>query len=177
MKLKEGTLMTNHLNAFQSIVNQLVSMRMIMDDEMQASLLLCSLLDSQATFVVIISNSVSNGALSMELVKGNLLNEETRKKAYDKKKSTIPHHRKQRKKQEQKTEGHEKFEGRSQSKDKIKCFHCGKEGHMKRNCRIWKREQNRQNKKKENDKNITTIMFNSDEVLVLSNEFLHVDEQ
>ena len=48
---------------------------------------------------------------------------------------------------------------------------------MKRNCRIWKREQNRQNKKKENDKNITTIMFNSDEVLVLSNEFLHVDEQ
>ena len=48
---------------------------------------------------------------------------------------------------------------------------------MKRNCRIWKREQNRQNKKKENDKNITIIMFNSDEVLVLSNEFLHVDEQ
>ena len=87
MKLKEGTLMTNHLNAFQSIVNQLVSMRMIMDDEMQASLLLCSLLDSQATFVVIISNSVSNGALSMKLVKGNLLNEETRKKAYHKKKN------------------------------------------------------------------------------------------
>ena len=90
MKLKEGTLMTNHLNAFQSIVNQLVSMRMIMDDEMQASLLLCSLLDSQATFVVIISNSVSNGALSMKLVKGNLLNEETRKKAYDKKKMHNP---------------------------------------------------------------------------------------
>ena len=26
---------------------------------------------------------------------------------------------------------------------------------MKRNCQIWKREQNRQNKEKENDKNIT----------------------
>ena len=48
---------------------------------------------------------------------------------------------------------------------------------MKRNCQIWKREQNRQNKEKENDKNITTTMFNSDGVLVLSNECLHVDEQ
>ena len=59
--------MTNHLNAFQSIVNQLVSMRMIMDDEMQASLLLCLLLDSWETFVITISNFVLNGALSMEL--------------------------------------------------------------------------------------------------------------
>ena len=61
--------------------------------------------------------------------------------------------------------------------DKIKCFHCEKEKHMKRNCQIWKREQNRQNKEKENDKNITTTMFNSDGVLVLSNECLHIDEQ
>ena len=30
-----------------------------------------------------ISNSISNGALSMELVKGNLYNEEIRRKAYD----------------------------------------------------------------------------------------------
>ena len=46
MKLKEGTLMTDHLNAFQSIVNQLVAMKMVMHDEMQGSLLLCSLPDS-----------------------------------------------------------------------------------------------------------------------------------
>ena len=46
--------MTNHLNAFQSIVNQLIAMKMVIDDEMQASLLLCSLPDSQETFVVTI---------------------------------------------------------------------------------------------------------------------------
>ena len=34
MKLKEGILMTDHLNAFQSIVNQLVAMKMTIDDEM-----------------------------------------------------------------------------------------------------------------------------------------------
>lgn len=43
--------------------------------KMQASLLLCSLLDSWETFVGTISNFVPNGALSMNLVKGNLFNE------------------------------------------------------------------------------------------------------
>ena len=56
---------------------------MVMDDEMQASLLLYSFLDSWETVVVTISNSVPNGALSIELVKGNLFNKETRRKAYD----------------------------------------------------------------------------------------------
>ena len=83
MKLKEGTLMIGHLNDFQSIVNQLAAMKIVMHDEMQAYLLLCSLPDSQETFVVTLSDSILNGALSMELVKGNLFNEKTRRKAYD----------------------------------------------------------------------------------------------
>ena len=93
--------MTYHLNAFQSIVNQLATMKTVMDDEMQTSLLLCSLPNRLETFVVTISNSIPNGPLTMDLVKGNLFNEETRKKAYETKKHTGPHHRKQKKKQEQ----------------------------------------------------------------------------
>ena len=78
--------MKNHLNAFQRIVNQLATMKMVMDDEMQASLLLCSLPDNWETFVMIISNYILNGALSMDLVKVNFFNEETQRKAYDTKK-------------------------------------------------------------------------------------------
>ena len=63
-----------------------------------------------------------------------------------------------------KQKGYDKFEGRSQSRDKIKCFHCGKEGYMKRNCQIWKREQNRKNQEKEDDKNTIAFVSNSDEV-------------
>ena len=48
---------------------------------------------------------------------------------------------------------------------------------MKRNCHVWKKKQNKQNQKKEDDKNTTVFVFNSDEVLVLSNEYLQVDEQ
>ena len=72
--------MKDHLNAFQSIVNWLTTMKMVMDDEIQASLLLFLLPDNWETFVVTINNSVSNGALSMKLVKGNLFNEETKRK-------------------------------------------------------------------------------------------------
>ena len=46
MKLKEGTQMIDHLNVFQSIVSHLAAMKMVMDDDMQASLLLCSLPNS-----------------------------------------------------------------------------------------------------------------------------------
>ena len=58
-------------------------MKMVIDDEMQASMLLCLLPDSWETFVVTISNFVLNDALSIELVKGNLFNEETRRRAYE----------------------------------------------------------------------------------------------
>ena len=83
MKLKERTPIIDHLNAFQTIVDQLATMKMVMDDEMQALLLLCSLPNNQETFIVTISNSNPNGALSMELVKENLFNEETRRKVYE----------------------------------------------------------------------------------------------
>ena len=50
-------------------------MEMVMNDEMQVSLLFCLLPDNWETFIVIISNSIPNSALSMELVKGNWFNE------------------------------------------------------------------------------------------------------
>ena len=37
MKLKERTPIIDHLNAFQTVVDQLATMKMVMDDEMQIS--------------------------------------------------------------------------------------------------------------------------------------------
>ena len=70
--------MVEHISYFQGIVNKLVTMKMKIDDEMQASLFLSSLL----TLMVTVSNSTLNGILTMESVKDNLLNEETKRKIY-----------------------------------------------------------------------------------------------
>ena len=51
LKYKDGNKMVEHISSFQGIVNKLVVMKMNIDDEMQASILLSSLLDSWETLV------------------------------------------------------------------------------------------------------------------------------
>ena len=72
--------MVEHISSFQGIVNKLVAMKMNIDDEMQALLLLSSLPDSWETLVVTVSNSTQNEILTMKNVKDSLLNEEARRK-------------------------------------------------------------------------------------------------
>ncbi|KAL6208144.1 hypothetical protein ACLB2K_019095 [Fragaria x ananassa] len=81
MKYSDGVRVTEHLNNFQSTINQLTTMGMAIDDELQALLLLGSLPDNWETFVITVSNSAPDGKMTMENVKSNLLNEETRRKA------------------------------------------------------------------------------------------------
>ena len=75
--------MTDHLNDFQSIVNQLVTMKNGYA-WWDASIFVVVFITRQlGNFVVTISDFILNLALSMELVKGNLFNEKTRRKTYD----------------------------------------------------------------------------------------------
>ena len=46
LKYKDGKNMVEHISSFQGITNKLVAMKMNIDDEIQASLLLSSLPDS-----------------------------------------------------------------------------------------------------------------------------------
>ena len=80
LKLKEGRSVTEHLSEFQGLVNQMVTMKLIIDDNLQALLLLSSLLDSWETLVVSFSNSAPNGVLQLAMVKDSLFNEKTRRK-------------------------------------------------------------------------------------------------
>ena len=80
LKYIDGSNLVEHISSFQGIVNKLVPMKMNIDDEMETSLLLSSLLDSWRTLVVTISNSTPNRILTMEIVKDSLLNEEARRK-------------------------------------------------------------------------------------------------
>ena len=81
LKYREGASIAEHLNEMQSITNQLSSMKMSLDDELQALLLLSSLPESWETLVVSLSNSAPDGIVTMSQVTSSLLNEELRRKS------------------------------------------------------------------------------------------------
>jgi len=80
LEYKDGGSMVVHLNDFQGLINQLSTTKMTLDDELQALLLLSSLLESWDTLAVSLSNLAPEGKLTMEGVTSALLNEEIRRK-------------------------------------------------------------------------------------------------
>ncbi|GJZ78164.1 retrovirus-related pol polyprotein from transposon TNT 1-94 [Tanacetum coccineum] len=63
----------------QGIINQLACMGIKFEDEIQGLWLLGTLLDTWETFRTSLSNSAPDGVITMELAKGSILNEETRR--------------------------------------------------------------------------------------------------
>jgi gag-polypeptide of LTR copia-type/Zinc knuckle len=142
LKFRESTNVAEHLNEFQSLINQLSAMKMTLEDELQALLLLGSLPDSWETLVVTISNAAPNGVVTMSTVTSSLFNEETRRKSTDTNGAqALVTENRGRAEYRQQSRGRSKSRGKSKSKGR-QCYHCGKEGHIKRNCRAWKRLQN-----------------------------------
>lgn len=78
LKYEEGTSsISSHFSQMQSIINQLSSMEVVLDDELQALLLLSSLPDNYCVRLVESLNDISSSEkLSMNEVKNSLLNEE-----------------------------------------------------------------------------------------------------
>lgn len=141
-----------------SIVNQLFSMKMVLDDELQALLLFNSLSDNWETLMVSLSNSVSDGVVTMNQVTWSLLNEKTRRKSLGsalvtenrgRNKSRKPHKR-------------EKSRGRSKSIKEINCYNCSKPGHFKKVCQKLKKEKKKRVKKKPTLLQMATLLIFSD---------------
>ena len=58
--------------------------------------------------------------------------------------------------------------GRSQFKEMRECFHCGKNGHIKRNCWHWNKEQTEEKDEKNDDEKNTAVVVLHEDVLMLS---------
>jgi hypothetical protein len=77
MKMSEGGSIADHLNEFNTVTNQLSSVKVDFDDEVRALLILCSLPESWNGLVMDVSNSVSgSNTLKFDYVVGVILSEE-----------------------------------------------------------------------------------------------------
>ena len=116
----------------------MVIMKLIIDDELQALLLLNSLLNSWDILVVLLSNFIPNGVLQLAMVKDSLFNEETRRKDMGKDNALAFVTENRGRSKIRNFKGHSKSRSQSKSRGKFKCFYCDKECHIRRNCKAWK---------------------------------------
>ncbi|RDY05381.1 hypothetical protein CR513_10796, partial [Mucuna pruriens] len=80
-QFKEDTSLSDHLNKFQGIIDQMSGMDIKFEDDILGLLLLNYLLESLETFKISITNSSPNGIVSLQMVNGSVINEEMRRKA------------------------------------------------------------------------------------------------
>ena len=145
LKYKDSNSVAKHLNNFQGLLNELSTMKLELDDEVQTLLLLSSLPDSWETLVVSLSNLALNGVIIVNMVKDYLFNEETKRKELGISSNTeaLVTERQERSKSRKPSSDYNRDKSREKSKSrkKIKCFYCGKLGHINRECRKFRREQ------------------------------------
>ncbi|MCO5607423.1 hypothetical protein L7F22_061619 [Adiantum nelumboides] len=143
LKMKEWTPKSNHLNEFNTIYNKLSAQGVRFDKPMRAMFLLITLPESWDTFCTALSNSTPPDGLTITGVEGSLLTEEINRKTMDKGKGTalvVRCRANFREKGEKRNQSRSKSQN-AKGKSDIECYHCGKKGHMKRDCRTWKVEK------------------------------------
>ena len=79
MRMKEGTKIAGHLNVFNTLIRQLSSMDVKIDDEDKSDNLLCTIPESWGQVVSSIILSTTD-TLEFDIVVGALLSDELRKK-------------------------------------------------------------------------------------------------
>jgi hypothetical protein len=149
MKMSEGGSVADHLNEFNTVTNQLSSIKVDFDDEVRALLILCSLPESWNSLVMAVSNSVSgSNTLKFDDVVGVILSEEMRRKSIGETSgNALNMENRGRQKDRGKGSGNRgnSRKGRSKSRlGKIECWNCGKKGHLKKDCRDPKKQRDGQ---------------------------------
>ena len=136
LKYNDGSSVAKYLSNFQGQLNELSTMKLELDDEVQTLLLLSSLPDNWETLVVSLSNSAPNGVTTVNMVKDSMFNEETRRKelsiSFNTKTLVIEKWERSKNRKPSSDYNHDKSRGKSKSRKEIKCFYCGKPRHIER---------------------------------------------
>ena len=82
--MKEGVSVVEHLNEFNVITSQLASVKITLDDEITAIMLMCSMPDSWKNFIVAINTSGPARTFKFDNVSSNLMNKELHRKSISK---------------------------------------------------------------------------------------------
>nr|TKR75318.1 hypothetical protein D5086_0000286420 [Populus alba] len=141
LKMVENTSVTQHLNNFNTITNQLSFVEIEFDDEIRALILLASLPSSWEGMRTAVSNSAEKSKLKYDDIRDLILAEEVRRKDSGESSSSgsaLNINTRGRRHDRGLSIGRSKSRYRSKSKfgprKQVDCWNCGKPGHFMRNC-------------------------------------------
>ncbi|MCO5596534.1 hypothetical protein L7F22_050599 [Adiantum nelumboides] len=141
--------MSFHLNEFKTILRQLEAQEVEFQDSVKAMFLLVTLLDSWDTFCTAINNLALFKCTDVE---SSLLMEElNHKNVNDYRFSSVMHVRgRQQSRGNHGSIDQKKLKSKECSKSRfgmdVKCYHCHKKGHVKKDCYKWKNKHEKKNK-------------------------------
>lgn len=119
-------------------------------------------------FRTTLSNTISDGVITMRLAKNSVLNEETRRKSQGfSSQSEVLVTENRGRSQSKGPKNRDRSKSKSGRFANVECYHCGKKGHIKKHCRQLKRE-NKNDKGKEKEKGDG----NDDKVATVTDDFL-----
>jgi len=175
LRYHDDTPLTDHLNNYQGIINQLAAMGIKFDDEIQALWLLGTLPDSWETFRMSLSNSAPDGKMTMNSVKSSALNEEMRRKTQGSSSNADAlvfekRGRNESRGSKNRDKSRDKSRGKSNRFANVECYHCHAKGHIKKHCRKFKRDSQNGSTEKRSDES------NGDRVATVSGDYLIVWE-
>jgi hypothetical protein len=174
MKMSEGGSIADHLNEFNTVTNQLSSVKVDFDDEVRALLILCSLPESWNGLVMVVSNSVSgSNTLKFDDVVGVILSKEMHRKTSETSGNALNMENKGRQKDRGKGSRNRGNSRKGRSKSilgKIECWNCGKKGHLKKDCRAPKKQRDGQQEKNQ-EANVTGDVLQDALILSIDNIF------
>ncbi len=143
LKMAKVAAVAKHLNEFNTITNQLSSVEIEFDDEIRVLIVLASLPNSWEAMRMVVSNSAGKGKLKYDDIRDLILSEEVRRRdaCIDNAEGQAFVIENRGRSRNTWRNDRVTFNDRSKSRDKSQytktreCFHCGKNGHIRMNCR------------------------------------------
>ncbi|KAH9723668.1 hypothetical protein KPL70_007189 [Citrus sinensis] len=179
LRMAESTMVTDHINTLKTLFSQLTTLGHNIEENERAELLLQSLPDSYDQLIINLTNNNPADSLVFDDVAASVLNEESRRKNKENRQASSQQAEALSVTRGRSTErgpsgSHNHGRSKSKSKKNVKCYNCGKKGHVKKKC--WSNQKRREGKEPESSNAQGCVASTSNDGEILYSEAITISE-